>query len=101
MTEVAFTFDDLDDHQDLKRRGSHPSFWHHKRLRRPARVAIGSVQDKPMVSAFLKSLRDSINADPTIISGSNEETDLMAVALPPQEVLRSIGASACQVPETD
>ncbi|MBX4190951.1 hypothetical protein KW794_02580 [Candidatus Saccharibacteria bacterium] len=108
MTELAINFDELDDHQELKRRGPYSSFWQQKRLRRSARVALTGIHDKPSISVTLRRIRDNINADHSLLmelaepaekTEEVEAADPMAVALPPLDKLRSLGASACQLPE--
>jgi hypothetical protein len=97
MTELAFPFDELDDYQELKRFG--PRFGRRGKLRAGARVALYGVQDTQHVSVMLRRIRDHFNTDPSILTDPEEvsEADPKAVALPPLEILRSIGVSACEL----
>jgi hypothetical protein len=98
MTELAFPWDELNDRQDFKKLG--PKLWRKGKLRIGGRVALHGVQDTPNVSVVLNRLRKAINADPSVLKDPAEplqEADPMAAALPPVEILRSIGISACEL----
>ncbi|HET9721930.1 MAG TPA: hypothetical protein VFP32_02775 [Candidatus Saccharimonadales bacterium] len=102
MTELAYPYEELEDFQELRRRGPKEAFWDHRRLRRPARVAINAVAEKPKISVLLRQIRDSINTNGRVgelpEAEPKAEEDPMAVALPPQEKLRLLGSAACEAP---
>jgi hypothetical protein len=97
MKELAFPFDELDDYQDLNRFG--PRFGRRGKLRYGGRVALHEAPDTPRVAVILRRIRDHFNTDPSILTDPEEvsEADPKAVALPPLEILRSIGVSACEL----
>jgi hypothetical protein len=100
MTELAFPLYELDDHQDLKRRGR--SFWRGGKLRTGTRIALQGVQDTPNVSVMLRSIRDQVNTDHSILTEPVEESiesDSMGVEHPPEGFLRTIGTVALNLSE--
>ncbi len=100
MTELAYPLDELDESQELKRRGGRPAFWSHNKLRRGARIALNGLDSRQRVSTILRQVRNSINAG-SVVAEPEESTfqdDPMAVALPPKDKLQRLGASACELP---